>query len=63
MHYAVLLGISTVGYGTQTDAINLASLVSEAHPTRLVRIINTHDDTITFLYRNGTATFEPEVKA
>jgi hypothetical protein len=60
MKYAILLGVSVVGHAEQpAQAINVASETSTKNPTRLVRIINTHDDTILFTYRAG----QPQVGA
>lgn len=60
MRYAILLGISTHGEFTDFgEAMIWATEVSVSHPTRLVRIIDTHDDSISFEIRAG----QPEVKA
>ena len=54
MRYAVLLGISVVGHDDgPLHADSLAQETSAAHPLRLVRIIDTHDDRIVATYRNG----------
>lgn len=57
MRYAVLLGISIVGHGEQSDMIMVAQRVSEAHPRRVVRVIDTYTEEIRWTYRDGEPTF------
>lgn len=58
MRYAVLLGISVVGYDTKVNAMTMAMSISESNPTRLVRIIDSHTDDIVRTYRGGEETDE-----
>lgn len=53
MKYAILLGISVVGYDAKIGAIATAISISEANPTRKVRVIDTHTDEIVRVFRNG----------
>ena len=55
MRYAVLLGISVIGHGEQRDMIVVATRVSDSHPGRIVRIIDTYTEEIRFTYRDGKA--------
>jgi hypothetical protein len=58
MRYAVLLGIEKVAESTSlTDAITAATDQSRTHPVRLVRIIDTHTDSIAFEIRNGEVAY------
>lgn len=54
MRYVILLGISVVGHdGGVLHAHSIAVETSAGNPTRLVRIIDTHNDNLVGTYRNG----------
>jgi hypothetical protein len=54
MRYAVLLGITVVGHDDGAlHAHHLAEETSAQHPTRLVRIMDTHNDQLVGTYRHG----------